>query len=323
LRILIITPAKPGSRHGNRHTATRWAGLLRELGHQVVIDTDWKPPFHGRFHAMIALHARRSHAAMQAWRTHEGDKPLILALTGTDLYRDIREDASAKQSLDLADRMVVLQDEGLRELSAKHRAKTQVIMQSVPPVPAGIEKPKRDFLVTVIGHLRDEKDPFCLANALAFLPDRPRLKVVQLGGAMSPEMEAEARAWMARDPRYRWAGEVPHGRALRWLARSHAMVISSKMEGGAHVVSEAIQAGVPVIASKVSGNIGMLGHDYGAYYKLSDAKALAKQIARVMDDAQVLDGLRRQVVARRPRITRAAERKGLKTLMEWAFRGRA
>jgi putative glycosyltransferase (TIGR04348 family) len=324
--LLLITPAKPGSRHGNRHTATRWASLLRELGHRVTIDTDWKPAYSGRFQALIALHARRSHDAMQAWRASEGSaahgKPIILALTGTDLYRDIHEDASAKHSLDLADRMVVLQAEGLKELKPKHRAKTHVIMQSVAPVPPA-QPPVNTFLLTVIGHLRDEKDPFRAVQALSHLPDLPHLRVVQLGGAMSPKMEAEAQAWMQREPRYRWLGELPHWRTMRWLARSHAMVISSHMEGGAHVVSEAIDAGVPVLASKVSGNVGMLGADYPGYYRCADEKALAKLIRRVTNTAPKDEGflgeLCRMTVARKPLISRVSEKRGLKKLIQSAF----
>jgi putative glycosyltransferase (TIGR04348 family) len=319
-KILLITPAKPGSRHGNRNTAVRWARLLRELGYGVTIDTGWKPAYSGRFQAMIGLHARRSHESLLAWRQSEGAKPLVLALTGTDLYRDIRVDAAAQRSLDLADRMIVLQAEGLRELAPRHRAKTDVIMQSVEPVQRR-ECPKRTVLITVIGHLREEKDPFRTAAALAHVPDLPQLRVVQLGGAMSPEMEQTAQAWMAREPRYRWLGELPHGRTMQWLARSHAMVISSRMEGGAHVVSEAIDAGVAVLASKISGNLGMLGRDYGGYYPVEDDRALARRLRQIVEDPSYLHRLAAQTQARRSLITRNAEKLGLKNLMKRAFSG--
>lgn len=319
MRILIVTPAKPGSRHGNRNTAVRWARLLRELGHRVAITVAFDATrLAARFDLLIALHARRSHQALSDWKQACLDKPAILALTGTDLYRDIRTDDKAQQSLDLADRMIVLQAEGLQELRAKHRAKTRVIHQSVDPIKPALP-PVTYALVTVIGHLRDEKDPFRAALALAHIPAHQRVGVVQLGGAMSPEFALEAKRLMAKEPRYRWLGEHSHGTTMRWLARSHLMVISSQMEGGAHVVSEAIEAGVPVLASKVSGNIGMLGRDYAGYFRLGDEKGLARLIARCVGETAedgFLGHLCAQVVTRRPLIARDAERAALGAMLE-------
>ncbi len=96
---------------------------------------------------------------------------------------------------------------------------------------------------------------------------------------------------MRAEPRYRWLGELDHAGAMRWLARSHVMVISSRMEGGAHVVSEAIGIGVPVIASAISGNIGLLGEDYPGYYPFANETALAAQLARAHSDPAWLTAL--------------------------------
>jgi putative glycosyltransferase (TIGR04348 family) len=310
MRILIVTPAAPGSRHGNRNTALRWARHLRTLGHQTVVALEWD----GRdYDLTIALHARRSHAAVAAWKAAHPRRPLVLVLTGTDLYRDIRSDADARASLRLADRMVVLQPKSLDELSATQRAKTSVIYQSVRAVRR--QAPPRSFLlVTVIGHLREEKDPFRAALALAQLPQKA-IRVVQLGQAMTAEMDRQARALMRAEPRYRWLGELDHAGAIRWLARSHAMVISSRMEGGAHVVSEAIAIGVPVIASAIPGNIGLLGERYPGYYPFADETALAAKLSRAQSDPAWLAALDAAVKARRPYVDPAAEREGIARLI--------
>jgi putative glycosyltransferase (TIGR04348 family) len=309
VRIQIVTPAPPGSRHGNRNTALRWAAHLRALGHRVGIDTAWRG---GRADALIALHARRSHASAAAWKKAYPQRPLIVVLTGTDLYRDIRTDRDAKASLELADRLVVLQAEGLKELKASHRRKAAVIHQSVRPVkrrPA----PRDHFLVTVIGHLREEKEPFCAARALQHLEGNVR--VIQLGKALSQDMAMQARRFMKREARYRWLGELPHGAAMRWLARSHAMVISSRMEGGAHVVSEAIAAGVPVLASRISGNVGLLGGRYPGYYPVESDRALARLIERARTDHVFMGILGKAVKKRRALVRPAAERRALKALL--------
>ena len=315
MHILIVTPAKPGSRHGNRNTAVRWARLLREQGHTVVITVEYDARMQARpFDLLIALHARRSAVALATWKARSPRKPAILALTGTDLYRDIRDDATAQASLKLADRLIVLQDEGVKELSASLRKKTHVVYQSVDPIAHALP-PVRSFLVTVIGHLREEKDPFRAAAALRYIDPEHKVRVVQLGGAMSPEYAAEASQRMSEDPRYAWLGEHSHSKTMRWLARSHVMVISSRMEGGAHVVSEAIDAGVPIIASKVSGNIGMLGRDYAGYYPLENERALAKLLTRCIEEEGFLGMLCAQVVARRPLIARTREAAALKAVI--------
>lgn len=316
LRILIVTPAPPGTRHGNRTTALRWARQLRALGHRVQIATQWTNAGRGgaRHDLLIALHARRSHASLAAWKAAHPQRPAVLVLTGTDLYRDIRSDAQARASLRLADRLVVLQAEGLAELRPALRARACVIHQSVPPGRRHAP-PKSYLLVSVLGHLREEKDPFRAALALSHLPAHSRVRVVHLGGAMSSPYASEARALMRGEPRYRWLGELGHAQAMRWLARSHAMVISSHMEGGAHVVSEAIALGVPVIASKVSGNVGLLGAEYPGYYRVGDELALAALLSRCENERGFLDALGRAVRARRALTAPRAERRALQDLL--------
>jgi len=311
LRILIVTPAAPGSRSGNRTTAERWARHLRALGHEAQVALEWD----GRDgDVLIALHARRSHAAIKAWKTVHSERPLALVLTGTDLYRDIRHDAEARASLRLADRLVVLQARGLDELSAAQRARTRVIFQSVRAARRQAT-PRSYFLATVIGHLRAEKDPFRAARALAHLPGN-RIRVVHLGQALTPEMGRQARALMRAEPRYRWLGELSHAGTMRWLARSHVMVISSRMEGGAHVVSEAIGIGVPVIASAIAGNIGLLGERYPAYFPFANETALAARLARAQSDPVWLAALESAVKARRHQVDPATERAAIARLLD-------
>jgi putative glycosyltransferase (TIGR04348 family) len=263
---------------------------------------------------MIALHARRSHDSIRRFRERFPGWPVALVLTGTDLYRDIHTDRDARASLELADRLVVLQDMGRFELASRFRHKTRVIYQSAQVHVSG-DPPSSRFRVAVIGHLREEKDPFRAALALAHLADLPELEIVHLGEALSRNMAREARRLMRADRRYRWLGNVPHWTALRWLSRSQLLVLSSRMEGGANVICEAAAAGVPVVASRISGNIGMLGGSYPGYYRLADARALALQIRRAARDHDYYAGLRRLTAARRPLFRPAAEREGLRRLL--------
>jgi glycosyltransferase involved in cell wall biosynthesis len=121
---------------------------------------------------------------------------------------------------------------------------------------------------------------------------------------------------MREDPRYRWLGDLPHWQAMRLLSRSHAMVISSLMEGGAHVVSEAIALGVPVIASDIPGNRGLLSKDYPALFPAGDEAALAALIRRAMNDPAYLRTLGRAVRLQSALVEPLAEQRAWRVMLD-------
>ena len=311
MNIALVTPAPPLSRLGNRNTAQRWAFMLKKLGHQVTIQQVWDG---NPCDLMLALHARRSYDSIKNFAISFPARPLIVALTGTDLYRDIQTDKHAQESLQLAHRLVVLQELGLAELSPELQRKTTVIYQSAKAL---LRRPfrKRSFDICVIGHLRDEKDPFRCALASQFLPPSSKIKIRHMGKAMSDTAAQEARELMTRLPRYRWYGELSHARVRHELAGCRLMVISSKMEGGANVVSEALSADVPVVASNIPGNIGMLGADYQGYYPLGDETMLAALLSRAESDRKFYKQLQNQCRLRAKRITPEQELAGLKKII--------
>src|SRR6185295_17479673 len=309
-RISIVTPARPGTRNGNRHTAGRWAGFLRDAGHRVAVRTQWDGE---PCDLLLALHADRSHASIAGFRKQYPDRPLVVTLTGTDLYRDLPKSRHARQSLQMADRLIVLQEDALRLLDRAARKKARVVYQSAVPA-LRHAPPKGRFRVSVVGHLRMEKDPFRTALALVHL-DRD-LEVVQVGDALSPEMKSQALVLMKRDRRYRWLGGRSHSQTMAWIAHSHLLVVSSVMEGGANVISEAARIGTPVLASRVSGNVGMLGRRYPGYFPLFDETALAELIRKSVDQKALRGRLKHALTARRPVFAPAAESGALRNVLE-------
>ena len=257
--------------------------------------------------ALIALHARRSHESIARFSTTK--KPLIVTLTGTDLYRDLPDSAEARKSLELAHRVIVLQDAALAELDGGVRGKTRVVYQSADPRLAH-RPPKAPFRIAVVAHLRAEKDPLRAVAALARLPQK-EMEVLQIGDTLDPWFGKEAHTWAAREPRLRLLGSLPHRSALKWMAQSHLLVVSSVMEGGANVIAEAARIGTPVLASRVSGNIGMLGADYPGYFPLADDAALANLLAQSAGEQKFYRRLKSALRARRKLFAPAAERKAL------------
>jgi putative glycosyltransferase (TIGR04348 family) len=234
---------------------------------------------------MVALHARRSFPAIEQFRRLYPSRPLIVALTGTDLYSDIKTSAEAQESLEMATRLIVLQSKGTEELPSHLREKTRVIYQSVVGPKRPLAKSETTFDVCVLGHLREVKDPFRTALAARLLPETSRIRVLHVGKALNEDMMATAQAEAKVNPRYHWLGELKRWQARGVLARSHISVLSSQMEGGANVISEALAVPVPVLASRISGSIGLLGQDYPGYFTVGDTQALARLLQRVESDA--------------------------------------
>src|SRR4029077_6028274 len=109
-----------------------------------------------------------------------------------------------------------------------------------------------------------------------------------------------ARAEMLSNPRYIWRDDVPRTGVRRLLARSHAMVISSLSEGGANVISEAVVAGVPILASRMDGNVGLLGADYPGYFPVGAPEGLPRLLWGIEADARFVARLRRAITRRAP-----------------------
>ena len=306
MRFALVCPAPPRSRLGNRVTALRWQSILRALGHRVTITCELPT---ARYDVLVALHAFRSAEAVRASRAAHPSRPIVVALTGTDLYRDIRENADAKRSLALADRLVVLHDGGPLALPRAMREKTRVIRQSCEPLRgartgrasgSGASRTRATFDVALVAHLRPEKDPLRVAHAARLLPPESRVRVVHVGRALTEAMRHAAEDEMRSNPRYVWRGEVAGADARRLIARSDVLALTSIMEGGANVLGEAIAAGTPPIATRIPAALSALGKGYPALFPVGDTKALARLLARAETDASFMQELRRATRARRP-----------------------
>jgi len=293
--------------------ASRWAGILRQLGHQVRVaaDYDGSPA-----DLMVAVHAWRSAAAIERFKAAYPTRPLILQLSGTDIYQYIDTDpAPTLRSMERADRLVALNDLAWKAVPKPLRARLTVIHQSAPPLARPRRPSRRAVVVSVIGHLRDVKDPLRAAEAARLLPAESRICIEQVGRAYTPEWAERARAEMAINGRYKWHDDVPAAAVRRLLSRSHAMVISSLSEGGANVISEAAVAGVPILASRMDGNVGLLGPDYAGYFPVGDTKALARLLRRFEREPRFVATLRKALARRKPLFRPAREKAAWRRLL--------
>ncbi|ODU98509.1 MAG: glycosyl transferase family 1 [Rubrivivax sp. SCN 70-15] len=306
----IVTPALADANNGNWQTARRWARFLAPA-YRVGLTARWAG---GDEALMIALHARRSAASVEAWHAAHPQRPLLLALTGTDLYRDIDVDADARRSLELADRLIVLNELGPERLAPALRAKCRVVLQSCS-LRRTLDKPRRHLRALMVGHLRAEKDPLTYLRAAQRLAGRSDILFDHVGAALDPALGAQAAALAARQGGYRWLGALPHEAVRRRIQSAHLLVNTSLMEGGANVVVEALRSGTPVIASRIDGNLGLLGADPLASFEPGDDAALAALILRGRDDPDMLPALQRQAASRAPLFAPEAEAARLRRLV--------
>ena len=319
--VLIASPAGAAANNGNWQTASRWSRLLRADFHTRLIASGegWQGE---PGDALIALHARRSAGSVQAYTTAHPTRPCIVVLTGTDLYRDIHHDASAQDALRRATHLVVLQDQGVAALPMALRAKARVIFQSAPrrqPAPA----PQRVLHVIEVGHLRSEKDPLTLLRAAARLADRRDIRIDLIGAGLDATLADAARHTQQISPSFRWLDARPHAETRQRIQRAHLLVNSSRMEGGAHVILEAVQSGTAVLASRIAGNVGMLGEAHAGYFEVGDDAGLAGLIERARDDPPFLAHLRAQGEQRSALFAPATEQRQLLELISSALRDAA
>jgi putative glycosyltransferase (TIGR04348 family) len=319
LSIGIVTPDPPSAVSGNEVTARRWAKLLGELGHLVTVQTAYAGE---DYDLLISLHAMKSAPAIEAFHERFPERPQILALAGTDLYGDLESDPTALRSLELADRYVVLQPRGLNRLPEELRARAVTIHQSLSRIVRSEPDREGRFDVCVLSHLRHVKDPLLAAAAVRRLPSESLVRVTHVGAALEPQLGRNAKKETAGNPRYRWVGELEREAALEVLAASEILVLTSRTEGGANVVSEAIAAGVPVLSTRIEGSVGILGEEYPGYFAVGDAQGLADLLRRAETDPEFYADLRQRVERLAPLVDPVREREAWKRLLASLHPGR-
>lgn len=312
MKIALVTPAPAQVHTGNRTTATRWAGLLSELGNQVTVQESWAGE---ECDLLIALHARRSFPSIQRFRQEQPLAPLVVALTGTDLYGDLQSSADAERSLEFASRIVVLQPLGIKAVPEDAWQKVRVIYQSAERTSQSARREPGCFQVCVLAHLRSVKDPLRTAYAVRELPASSRIHVKHAGAVLDSDFAGQVQEEQRTNPRYQWLGPLPHEAAMDLLSRSHMLVLTSQIEGGANVVSESIALSVPVISSFIPGSVGILGKDYPGYFPVGDSAALRQQLLRAESGNGFYQELQKSAATLQSLVSVARERESWETLL--------
>lgn len=302
MKVCVASPYPLSELKGNSVTTDRIVSILNEAGIEArgSHGYDGKPA-----DILISLHAVKGAPAVFDFQSQVPKGKVIVVLTGTDIYQGLPEGSKLGQdALVAADWIVVPQEAATWRLPKEVRKKTEVIRSSLDPIRIKATPSQSPFIISVVGHPRPVKRPFLTIETVARHPEWSDLEVWQLGQALDGESRKTAEAWVQKDERYRWFGGLPREESLAKCAESSLTINSSILEGGANAVLEAMTMGVPVLASRIEGNVGMLGNDYPGYFEKGE---LNEALQTIIGNRMMLEDWVRMASKRLPLFSRESE----------------
>lgn len=293
---LIHSPFALATGQGNSVTAQRTRLILLNAGFEVSVEGESYAGDDAR--CLIALNAWRSSGVIGEFdRLHPGRR-IVVVVTGSDIHHpEMQDEASAtRRAMARADALVMLHDADFHALPEDLKQKAVCIFPSVSLPKEVRHQPEtgEHFVAVMAGNLRAAKNPQLAIEVAALLPDDSPIIIHSYGDA-SQELAASMMDASAEVPRFEWCGKVDHDLLLKKMAGAHLLFNTSTLEGGANAICEAVTMGLPVVASDIRGNAGMLGSDYPGLFPSGNAKAAVALLQRCVQDTSFYEDLRRRV----------------------------
>lgn len=299
--VLIHSPFPQETGQGNSVTAERMQRMLVESGMKVQIET---VNYHGvDAKCLVALNAWRSAGVVADFDRLHPDRQVVVLVTGSDINHPEMgdENSDTRVTMERADALVTLHDADLKVLPESLKHKSLCIYPSVS-LPTGIQH--RESLedridVVMAGNLRAVKNPQLAVEVAAMLPDDSPIFITSYGDA-STQLASEMSRANAEYQHFQWLGKLDHDILIEKMASAQVLFNTSTVEGGANAICEAVTMGLPVIASDIRGNIGMLGDDYPGLFPSEDAQAALRLLQRCAEDTAFYELLKKRVAERAP-----------------------
>ena len=295
LDVLIHSPYPRQKSQGNAVTALRMKNLLAEGGLSVAIHERGDSPIEAK--CLIALNARKSAAEIFAFQERQSASVVVALLTGTDVNHPEMEDPCSDtiKALHQSDVIVSLHGGFSHRIPDELLGKTTVIYPSVRIPDTVRHFPTSEREVVIAGNFRDEKNPNLLIQAVGELVGESiTFHAYGDGGSYQELLEKTADDY----DDFKLHGVQDHEVLLTKMQSASVLLNTSIEEGGANAICEAVAIGLPVVASKIDGNIGMLGQDYAGFFTSGDVGELAKLLRRIFAEKELYELLKQQVSKR-------------------------
>ncbi|MDB4408736.1 glycosyltransferase [Akkermansiaceae bacterium] len=308
MKICVASPYPLSELKGNSVTTRRIVDILNEAGFEArgSHEFDGAPA-----DVLISLHAFKGEKAVLDFQRYCPDGKVIVLITGTDLYVDLPE-GRGLSSLETADAIAITHEEARASMPSRFYDKLHIVPSCLAVLEIQAKPDAGKFVISVVGHLRSVKRSFLTIESVAKHPEWD-VEVWQIGEALDEEMSDIACDWEEADSRYKWLGGLPREESLEICSRSSLTVNSSFLEGGANAVLEAMTMGVPILASRIEGNVGLLGRDYPGYFEGEDIES---KLVEVMAGKHDLDDWASLAEKRLPLFSRESEKTAWEKVIE-------
>ena len=295
--VLIHSPYPRQRSQGNAVTAKRMVNLLRDSGLAAALHERGDAPLKAK--CLIALNGRKGAEEIFKFLQRQPDNPVIALLTGTDVNHPEMEqpDSITRKALELSTAIVSLHD-GFAHRIPKHLLeKTEVIYPSVMLPDPLDHSPSKPPKVIIAGNFRAEKNPSLMMKAVREMKESPlHFHAYGQGGDYQRDLERTA----AECPHFYFHGVKEHDVLLGEMQAAHVLLNTSTQEGGANAICEAIALGLPVVASRIAGNMGMLGENYAGFFPVEEVTKLIEILGRAAKNHDFYQLLKEQIATRAP-----------------------
>ncbi|HET7542463.1 MAG TPA: glycosyltransferase family 4 protein [Polyangiaceae bacterium] len=161
---------------------------------------------------------------------------------------------------------------------------------------AGQEPAGARIRLLFVGNIVPRKRVLELTRAFAELPNE-HAELVLVGAELEPGYAEDIRALIAQaqvGTRVRWRGALDAASVAAELSLADALVLPSTLEGYGMVLSEALWAGVPIIAARVGAAETLVGRTQaGLLYEPDDENGLGARLASFVANRELRARLRR------------------------------